>query len=185
MDAQNAADTTRPVSLLERHHMVVTRLRAGSLCLKEYRLEFARFLEQKEAVYKEIDARICETLMQRWGLKWPERAVQERSALTHATFLGLLYDYLLVRTDPKTHATFGDDVMEYNTDAFSLLAGATTAQDLADYAKLIREMPRKRMGHPQGERPRVGAQTQCGIKTARHQGDEALRPVRRKRLLRR
>lgn len=142
-------EVAQQVSLLERHGMIVARIRAGTLTVKDYQREFARFVEQKEAVYREIDAKVCESLNQRWGLKWPERAVVERTVLTRATFMGLLYDYLLVRGEASSHASFGEDVAEFVTDSFTMAVNATSAQDLAVYAQIIRTMPRRMTAHGQ------------------------------------
>jgi len=141
-DNSNKNDTAQPVSLLERHDRVVARIRAGTLSIQDYQREFARFVERKEAVYREIDARVCDTLNQRWGLKWPERAVVERATLTRATFMGLLYDYLLIRADSRSHASFGEDVTDFVTETFTMAVKATSAQDLAVYSQLIHEIPR-------------------------------------------
>ncbi len=149
LDNSTPNKTAQPVSLLERHEMIVARIRAGTLTVKDYQREFARFVEQKEAVYREIDARVCDTLNQRWGLKWPERAVVERAMLTRATFMGLLYDYLLVRGDAGSHASFGEDVTDFVTEAFTMAVNATGAQDLAAYAQLIHTIPRRTASHGQ------------------------------------
>lgn len=119
-DSSNKNDTAQPVSLLERHNMVVARIRAGTLTIQDYQREFTRFVERREAVYREIDANVCDTLNQRWGLKWPERAVVERATLTRATFMGLLYDYLLLRVDTHSHTAFGEDVTDFVTEAFTM-----------------------------------------------------------------
>ena len=154
METDNSSDkneTSHPMSLLDRHNMIVSRLREGTLTVKDYRQEFTRFHEQREAVYQEIDVRVCEALRERWGVKWPERAVLERGMLTRATFMGLMYDYLLVRPDSRSHATFGDDVISFVAEVFTLTVQETTAQDLATYAELIRRIPRRSGGHVQAE----------------------------------
>jgi hypothetical protein len=144
-------DQTAQMSLLDRHALIVTRLRAGTLAVQDYRREFARFSEQREAVYKELDARVCEILNQRWGLKWPERAITERAILTRAMFLGLIYDYMLVRMDSKSHGSFGDDVMDYFTTVFWEMVKDTTSRDLTEYAETIRGLPQKSGRHIETE----------------------------------
>jgi hypothetical protein len=164
-DSSNKNDTAQPVSLLERHDMVVARIRAGTLTLQDYQREFTRFVERREAVYREIDAKVCDTLNQRWGLKWPERAVVERATLTRATFMGLLYDYLLIRADTRTHASFGEDVTDFVTEVFTMAVEATGAQDLAAYSQIIHEIPRPGS--------HVRADTVCATADQRHRGAAA------------
>jgi hypothetical protein len=150
VEAPAPLDTTGSVSLLERHDMIVERLRAGTLGVKEYRKEFARFLENKDAIYKELDARICQMLIERWGLKWPERAVPERQMLTQAMFLGLVYDYMLVRT--HSHASFDDEIVQFMTKWSAEMVKSTPSSALDEYAELIRRAPRKK-GHGYVEIP--------------------------------
>ena len=149
LDNSNQNETAQPLSLLARHDMIVARIRAGTLTVRDYQREFARFVEQREAVYHEIDARVCDTLNRRWGLKWPERAVVERAMLTRATFMGFLYDYLLVRGDASSHASFGEDVTDFVTEALTMAVNATSAQDLAVYAQLVLTIPRRTGSHGQ------------------------------------
>lgn len=191
VNAGNTADkneSSQPMSLLDRHNMIVSRLREGSLTVRDYRQEFARFLGQREALYKEIDVKVCDALSQRWGVKWPERAFLERGMLRGAIYLGLMFDYLLLRADSRFHASFGDDVIDFVGEAFILTVQETTAQDLATYAELIRRIPRRSGGHVQAESACAVAHSpeiQQRAAAAQPDQDQSRRPARRRPRLKR
>lgn len=186
LEAHNTADqneSSQPMSLLDRHNMIVGRLREGTLTVRDYRREFTQFLEQREALNKEIDVKVCDALSQRWGIKWPERAFLERGMLRGAIYLGLMFDYLLLRADSRFHASFGDDVIDFVGELFTLTVEETTAQNLAAYAEIIRRMPRRSGGHVEAESAcSVGHSTEIQQRAAAAQPDrdQSRRPTRRR-----
>ena len=138
MTQHTSAAEIAPGHLLERHASTIARLRAGALSLEEFRREFSKFVEQREAVCGELDA-----LIRGWqsdaregpGVAQPGF---DRGTLVTGAFICLLFDFALILTsgshmsDRRVIRALSDSVQEFVQEL--------TAQDLADYAQMVRDI---------------------------------------------
>jgi hypothetical protein len=129
---------TVPVKLLERHAITIARLQAGELSFEDFRSEFSKFVEQREAVCSELDALIRGWQSDARNEQELTRPGFDRGTFVTGAFISLLFDYALIRTSESR--TADRRVIRALSDSVQEFVQELTAEDLADYVQLLRKI---------------------------------------------